>query len=563
MRRRHALATLLILLLAVTAAASQVTTYPVGQGSTYQTDSGLSVSFGTDADVQSGNPFDDATTFRYRNTTFSAPGDAAVTVDALNPIRTAGIQTSGKWLSINNTDTATREIRVRGDIDRFYIERLNLSRSADQTDVTIDSTSQPAVRFNTSLTEDETVLAVDRSTDTVVSSTQVAANGTATFENIDSGTYDVDFRRGPSVLRVFNESSPSQLISGNTTLTIRFFPGDQEEVVERTTTDGTVALPGDLPRDEEIVVTVDDEATNYTYRRVILESLYQQQSVYLLPNSVANIGVTFELNDKTGQFGPQQSRLFVEKPIRKDFDGDGDNETRYQTIVGDNFGAGGSFPAVIEPNQRYRLRVENRDGDSRVLGAYSAAQAGAIDVPIGEIQIEGRGAAGASFGASLVETNDSQFIRVQYRDAANDTSELDLEIVSENGTVIRPNTTEFGPFGTYTETFDVPDQPEDATYEVRFHAQRDSSEDIGGVRYVGAVAGFDFPVDEGVLRLLGWVVLVGLSGGLVLVDDRLAALGTVVVGSGLTVVGILSIPTIALGIAGAIALLYNIGRFRP
>jgi len=566
MGRRQTLVLVVLLGLGVAGVAlSATTTYPVTQGATWQTDSGLTVTFGSDFDVQSGNPFNDSETFYLVNTTFSAPGSAEVTVDRLGPTEVSSVATSGTWVTINDTTDGTREVAIRGTADNFHIDQLNISRDNEQADIYLDSTSMTDVRFNTSLTQDSTVLAVDTSSDTVIASTTVNGQGVAPFEDIDSGTYDIDFVRGPSVLSVYNETHPDQLVDENVSLRIRFFTDSGETIDERQVTDGTASLQG-LPRDEEIVVTVDGNNSKFAYRRIILESLYQQQSVYLLPSNQSSIEALFQLNDKTGEFRPQDSRLFVEAPIRKDYDGDGTNETRYVTIVGDRFGADGRFPAVIQPDERYRLRVENDQGQTRVLGAYSAATGGIIEVPIGSVSIDGRGIGETSFGASLFEENGTRYIRVRYVDSENLTSELDLEITSDGGGTIRPNSTEVGPFGMYTETYQLPaDAPDDVTYAVRYHADRDNRQDRGGTRYVGSTTTiFDqnIPIDEGVLSLLGWVSLAAFAGGLVIVDDRIAALGTAGYATGITMLGVVSIPTPALGIAGAIAVLYNIGRFR-
>jgi hypothetical protein len=565
MNRRHVALGLVVLAVGLAGAAYGISnTYFASEGVTYVTDSGVAVTLGNDTQVQSGNPFNDSQTVRLRNVSVSGNGSADLTLEQEQPLEVGSVATGDTWVELNNTVDGVRPVEIAGDADQITIRDVNLSRDVQNTDVVWDSNNQGSIRFNTSLAADTTVLAVDKGTDTVVSSTTVTESGGATFDSVPSGTYDIDFRRGPSALRIFNESSPNDLISGNATLRIRFFVAGSEEVIERTATNGTISLGG-LPADEEIIVTVDDEGSNYTYRRVILESLYQQQSVYLLPNSLDNVGVTFQLDDKTGSYSPQQSRLYVEKPVEKDYDSDGTNETRYVTIVGDRFGADGRFPAVLEPNQRYRLRVENQDGNSRVLGAYSASTGGVIQVPIGEVSIDGRGIGGASFGASIETVNGSQYIRVRYTDQENITSELDLEITGRNAnaSTIRPNTTEIGPFGTYTETFQVPDSDGgDASYRIRFHAERDNRDDFGGMRLVGSPGPWDLPVDPAVLSLLGWVALVGITGAAVLVDDRIGAFTAPVIAAGFSTVGIITIPTVALGIAGAIAILYNIGRFR-
>jgi len=567
MKRWHAVVLALVLLTAPVLTYAATSTYFASSGSAIGSQSDTVVRFGSDTTVDSGSPFPDADTVEVQNTSFSSPGPASVTVDSFgDPIQLSSIQTNGSDLRINKSTDGTRAVIVSGQSDAFDIHQVNLSRDDDQTDIAYDSLNDaPEIEFDTELNEDESVVAIDRDTDTVIGSAFADSSGTVLFSNLESGAHDVNFERGPSILRVYNETAPSQLVDDDATLRIRFFDGDSEEVIERDITDGTATLQG-VPQDDEVIVTVREESGNYTYRRIILDSLYQQQDIYLLHQSQPNIRVAFQLNDKTGEFRPSETRLFVEKPITKDYDSDGTNETRYETVVGDRFGADGRFPAVIQPSERYRLRVKNDDGQTRVLGAYSAAERGIVEIPIGQIQFQGRGSGEASFAASMFEQSGDRYVRIQYRDSLNATESLDLEIVgTDNASTIRPNTTESGPFGVYTETYKLPNgEPDDATYEVRYHADRRGEPDMGATRFVGDVPEIakSMNIDPQVLSLLGWVMLVGISGGVVLIDDRLAALVSVAVATGLSVIGLLQIPTVALGVSGGIAILYNLGRIR-
>jgi len=70
----------------------------------------------------------------------------------------------------------------------------------------------------------------------------------------------------------------------------------------------------------------------------------------------------------------------------------------------------------------------------------------------------------------------------------------------------------------------------------------------------------DLGVDPTVLAYMSFIGLVAITGLVVVFDDRLAALTAVVVATLLTTLGAISIPAPALGIAGVIALLYNVAR---
>lgn len=370
--------------------------------------------------------------------------------------------------------------------------------------------------------------------------------------------------KSPSGLEVYNELKPSELVQQNGELRVRFYTQDGTEVTERRISDGTVDLTG-LPVDERLVVTVRDTDENFTYRRIIIDSLTEQQEIYLLPASATSEEVKFVLDDQTGQFSPPGNvDLFVEKPIRKDFDGDGENETQYQTILGDNFGASGSFPAVLRSEERYRLRARNDDGDVRILGSYTASSSGEELVTIGEISVSGQTKDGTFFGAQVTTVDDEEVLRVEYRDPAKATSALSTEIYEygNESNVLSPNSTSQGPYGRYVETYVLPENSTGTSWQVRYHADRDNNPDVGGTEQVGTNPEVLPPegVDERVLELAAYVALVAIAGFLVIVDDRIAALATTVVASALTMVGAVDIPGVALGIAGAISVIYAAGR---
>jgi len=300
-----------------------------------------------------------------------------------------------------------------------------------------------------------------------------------------SYTYEV-----PSNITIFNETSPSQKIT-SATATLRFFEVGGGEVFERTTSNGKLDLTG-LPVQKDMTVVV--EASGFETRRIFLDSIYEQSEVYLLDTSFMNAPATgdvvFTLSDRTGQFPDSTTTLRVQRALTKDFDGDGNDETRMQTIAGDKFGASGEFPAtLVASSVRYRLVIENEQGDRRVLGAYTA-------------------------------TGDDS---------------VTLESV-----------------------------PSNVTYEVRHHANRSGAADVGGLQRVGdipPIAGA-LGLDPRVLAMASYVSIAAITGLVVVFDDRLAAVTGTVMAFVLTLLGTVSIPPLAIGISGAISILYAVGRVR-
>jgi outer membrane protein assembly factor BamB len=136
-----------------------------------------------------------------------------------------------------------------------------------------------------------------------------------------SKTYEFD---APGQLEVRDESQPTQLISDdNISFTARFFGTESGDVFSRDVANGTADMTG-LPVDQPLIVEVSGNNSEYVGRRVLIESILQQQSIYLLPTSVPSAEVRFNINDQTGRFG-DETTFFVEKPITRN------NETELQT----------------------------------------------------------------------------------------------------------------------------------------------------------------------------------------------------------------------------------------
>jgi hypothetical protein len=384
--------------------------------------------------------------------------------------------------------------------------------------------------------------------------------GVSDSYGVSSSTSPVSFS-APSEILIFEETNPDEKVD-QATVTIQFFGAESDTVVERSTSDGSLNMTG-VPVDEEMTIVA--EADEYYTRRIYIESIYDQAQVYLLNDSLTASSVVFNLDDQTDEFPADQSVLEIKKPIRKDFNGDGDNETRYQTIAGDVFGASGEFPAELEPDTRYRLTVDNRAGDTRVLGSYTVSGDASETLTIGSITFGGQGGdGGAVFQSNLVNYNGSRYVKVSYLDDSNSTDELSYEIYEygNESNVLQSNTTVSGPIDSYSATVDVPaSAPDDVSYAVKWHGNR-SEADEGGQTFVGDVPQIakSLNMDPTVLAYASYVFIAAITGLVVIYDDKIAAGVAVFATTGLTLLGAISVPPLALGVGGVMAVLYNIGR---
>jgi len=359
----------------------------------------------------------------------------------------------------------------------------------------------------------------------------------------------------PDLLTIRNGSDPNQILTDNVSFTVRFISDDG--IVERKTSTGSVSLAG-LDRSKRYLVTVrPDENSDFVYRRIIVNNIGKESSVYLLKNQASTSSVKFELDNPTGAFPPTETELFVEKPITRDFNDDGKNETQYAVVAGDVFGSSGSFPLVVENGQRYRLRVESRDGStSRVLGAYSTQNPERVPLTIERIEPSGDVDAGRAVTGS-VEGNQ---VVVRYLDPSKSTKSVEYRVVDDSGNTVVPNNTRTD--NRFADFYDLPGGT-NATYTVDWTVTTESGEITSGSFEAGRVVegvSKRIDADPAWLELLSYVAILASMGLVVLVSAQLAPLTGTAVASILTVIGTVAIPTPVLGIAGAISVLLPLGR---
>lgn len=225
---------------------------------------------------------------------------------------------------------------------------------------------------------------------TVTHTAQISGGGSHTWRAEATDEYgltetsDTFSMQVPGEIEIRNETGANGLVD-EATVEGRFFSG--ELIFDREVADGTIDMTG-LDADREYVLTV--EAEGYYSRTVVVESLYEQSTVYLLrDNNTAHL-TEFTIDDQTGDFPAASSKVRIEKPINRS------GTTNWTTIAGDYFGAEGSFKVHLQNSTRYNISVENDAGEVAELGPYTADSAGIKQLTISEqgtITIDELGAA--------------------------------------------------------------------------------------------------------------------------------------------------------------------------
>jgi hypothetical protein len=566
----------------VTAAVSTVF---VGSGTPITTQSGVTIKPGQPGQYNLQDPFIASDALELRNVTFRG-ASATATVDDFGDPATGATQTelsnmdvSGGELTINRS-ASTSNIGVSGTVTALNVSDPNLQQDTGTVDIQATATGSWSLTIeDTGLTAGTGVVAENPATGSALSSGVVSQSGDVEIEGLSAvSNAGIDLHVGASDLFVFRESQPSQRVD-NATLRVRLF--STGEVIEREVQNGQVDLTG-VPSDERIAVTVrntdDSNATGLVYRRVTIASVTQQAEIYLLNASESQAAqVNFQVDDRTGgEFPPGQTRFLIEKPIRKDFDGDGSNETRFQVVTGDILGNSRSFPAVLEEQERYRLRVVNADGDVRQLGSFTVRGPSSPTIEIGKISLS-TDDADRGYAADLQKTaedvdgdaTDEQLVRVAFSDPTETSRNLDYEVTNEEtGQTVIDNTVA-GPLGQHSNTVVVANQTGNGTaYELNWTADRETENgtftQIRGERFAGGLPPIAerLPIDKRWLELVSYVSIVAIAGLVVIIDSAVASVVTTGWASLLTLLGFIGIPAPALGLAGAISVTAIVGRVK-
>lgn len=304
---------------------------------------------------------------------------------------------------------------------------------------------------------------------------------------------------------IYNESSPETLITQ--TVNITAYYGDQ--VIETSTSDGSFNLTG-FPADERI--TIKAESDSYRDRTIVIESISDQHSIYLLHENVSAVEVRFKLDDRTGNFPSDDSTtLFIKRPLNTS------GSTSYQTVLADQFGTNG-VTGFLEEGVRYRLIVENSDGDRRVLGSFTATVSETVTLTIGTLTYDTYEKNTAySYEATYDNTSTTNYVRFNYSDPTSQTENLHIQIYERgNQSNLLFETTEDGPFGNYSVSQAVPSDEERKDWVVDINYDY-GTEPVSFRLLVGPQTSPGVPLDpawKGRLSLGLIIVVAGLFGGI-------------------------------------------------
>lgn len=368
-----------------------VTLYGLGASSGYQLvdESGtvLDLNQSTESGTLTASVPSGSKSVQLQTTTLAAP-----TITDIRPVGRINSVPDTIYANISDNDFPDDEVSVTASIIRENGDEREIGAAT----VTSDGTQ---LAFNMT-SADKQFVSVGENT------LRITATDTYGSTTTSSKPFNV-----PS--KIYIRNTDAELLS-NTTANVTFYGGPENNtVVSRTITDGVIDMRG-LPVTEGFTLSVD--ASGYFTRAVTLQSIYEQQDIYVLSENATSIEARFVLEDSTGAW-PSESTLYIERAITQN------NSTRFRTVVSDSFGVEG-VTTQLEEDIRYQLRIKAPDGDTAVLGSYTAQVSETVTLRPAAPGVTITSGESLAYDAFIQEDT----LQVEYRDPDSLTEELTVTI---------------------------------------------------------------------------------------------------------------------------------------
>lgn len=289
----------------------------------------------------------------------------------------------------------------------------------------------------------------------------------------------------PDVLQVRNETNVSQVIKGKT-IHATFYATDGVPIADRTTTTGNISLTG-LPVGDSFVVVVN--VSHYHQRTIYIDNLFDQADIFLLNTSAPQAQTVFQVTDNTGNFPVAQSIIKVQRALNRSKFDPTLTGMRWTTVTGEKLGADGSHTSHLEKFARYRVVVENANGDQSILGEFVAEYDSTRSFQIGKRVFDFTDhKSGVRYGSAYSTVNGTKYVRFSLSDVNTSTSDVQISI-HERGNASNEiyNATQSGPYGTLSVSQPLSGSEVDKEWVVDWQATNPNANDgsLGSTYVVG------------------------------------------------------------------------------
>lgn len=346
----------------------------------------------------------------------------------------------------------------------------------------------------------------------------------------------------PQNITIRDEAEPHPVITDTVELSAFEDEDTTPFLQNQTVTNGKIDL-SQFPTNSDITIVMD--SGQWENRSVQLESIYAQQNVFLINESALTVDNRFLVQDRTGNFDPVETEVILEHAINKSLWSGSGNQFRWRVVSGDNLGADESYYDNLTFDERYRIKVRNNEGDTRILGEYMAEESGVVTLTIGDI-VNDPDENAATVGYEVNRTNitgQPVQVNVEYNDSSDSTEEIYLEIHEQGNTsnVLVSNTTfSAGPYGEFTFVQDVPSAENGTVWVVDLDTKRTNATNVQFQDVVGpGVSGTVLDDLPGWVVAIIWVGLIfGLAGVFSQANGGLGAVVMAGVGAMVWIVGL-------------------------
>lgn len=274
----------------------------------------------------------------------------------------------------------------------------------------------------------------------------------------------------PSQLVIYKERNATVRVTTDGNASVTVYATDN--VYERQVTNGTVDLTG-LPVDEPLYVRA--QIPGYYPRTVLIQSLYQQQRLYVLSENASAVQNRFTLEEVPG-YPEDTTMLQIQRPLTIN------NSTTWKTIVGAEFGVSG-VSVYLQEGIRYRLKIIGPDGNVASLGGYVAAVAETVPLAPAQPTIESHPEdIPIAYGA----TREAQTLVLGFEDNTGNISSV-TAVIHKRGNesyLLQPNTT-FENTASIAYSVQLSNASANQTWVVEYHANFND----GSTRVFEAIAG--------------------------------------------------------------------------
>jgi len=324
----------------------------------------------------------------------------------------------------DNTDLSTGPVTIE-----LTIEDANLG-NGDSVDVEFKDGGGSTIGTVQTLTSNGTASVTYSGL--VGGANQWSADVSDSFGN--SFTTDTFTFRIPSELTLRNVNDATEVIDDpGVDATVRFYEEQDDDVYPRTPTNGVIDMQG-LPVNEPFVVGIRDDSDTYVSRLTLIDTIFEQQSVYLINSSVDTAIIRFTIEDRTGQFAGTGTKIQIRRAINTTTSPA--DEEEYVIVAGDVVGSQLQFETELEQDVRYRVRIQNDAGETRQLGAFTARVDQVIGLTISGIDVgvdipEDEPVISSSIDDSVANQTSLQFT---YVDLAQETTEVNLRVLQAGNT---------------------------------------------------------------------------------------------------------------------------------